>query len=472
METNKTKKSSGVVLKAGIWYTVSNFIFRGMAFITTPVFTRLLTKGEYGDFSNFASWMAILVIITSCDLQTSIIRSKLEFEDDIDSYIFSMLGLTTIITAFFYVIFLVFDDFIFVNILAIDKKYVHIMFFYLFCAPAYSMFVTKHRAFYKYKVFSMMTGVSVVLSLGTSLVLVLTMEDKLTGRIIGQYIPAAILSLILYIILALKGKRIQIKYWKYALAICIPLVPHLLSMNILSSSDRILIRRISGAEYAALFSIAHSCANIVSILLDSMNKAWAPWFLDTLHSKDYSNVKPVTKPYFLLFVSIAGGIFLLGPEVILILGGSAYYDAIYILPPLIMGCVVQFVYTMYVQVEFYEKKTIGVAIGTISSAVINVTLNLILINIFGYQAAAYVTLIGYICLLFYHYNYVKRLGYKDIFDRKLLFGTLLLMIAAMFVVMILYNYTLLRYIVTVVYGIIVLAIIFKQKDVILSVLKK
>ena len=98
------------------------FVFRGMAFITTPVFTRLLTKGEYGDFSNFASWMSILVIITSCDLQTSIIRSKLEFEDDIDSYIFSMLGLTTLITAFFYVVFLVFDDFIFNSILAIDKN--------------------------------------------------------------------------------------------------------------------------------------------------------------------------------------------------------------------------------------------------------------------------------------------------------------------------------------------------------------
>ena len=472
MDNSTKKKSSGVVLKAGIWYTVSNFVFRGMAFITTPVFTRLLTKGEYGDFSNFASWMSILVIITSCDLQTSIIRSKLEFEDDIDSYIFSMLGLTTLITAFFYVVFLVFDDFIFNSILAIDKKYIHIMFFYLFCAPAYSMFVTKHRAFYKYRVFSIMTGISIALSLGTSLILVVMMNDKLMGRIIGQYIPAAILSLILYIFLAIKGKRIQIKYWKYALVICIPLVPHLLSMNILSSSDRILIRRISGAEYAALFSIAHSCANIVSILLDSMNKAWAPWFLDTLHSKDYSNVKPVTKPYFLLFVSIAGGIFLLGPEVILILGGKAYLDAIFILPPLIMGCVVQFVYTMYVQVEFYEKKTIGVAIGTISSAAINIVLNLIFIHAFGYRAAAYVTLIGYICLLFYHYNYVKRLGYKDIFDRKLLFGTLLILFLAMFGIMILYNYTILRYIITLVYGTVILFMIFKHKGIILSILRK
>ena len=59
-----------------------------------------------------------------------------------------------------------------------------------------------------------MTGISIALSLGTSLILVVMMNDKLMGRIIGQYIPAAILSLILYIFLAIKGKRIQIKYWK------------------------------------------------------------------------------------------------------------------------------------------------------------------------------------------------------------------------------------------------------------------
>lgn len=472
MESSVKREKSSVVLKAGIWYTVSNFFFRGMAFITTPVFARLLTKADYGDFTNFASWMVILAIITSCDLQTSIIRSKLEFEDDLESYIFSMLALTTIITLFFYALFYIFDDFIFGKILAIDKEYIHIMFFYLLCSPAYNMFITKHRAFYKYKFFSIMTGVSIVLSLGTSLLLVICMENKLMGRIIGQYLPMTILSFVLYIFIALKGKKIKIEYWKYALRICIPLVPHLLSMNILASSDRILIKRMAGAEYVALFSIAHSCVNIVSILLDSMNKAWAPWFLDTLNSQDYSAIKPVTKPYFLLFVSLAGGIFLVGPEIILILGGEAYYNAIYILPPLIMGCVVQFVYTMYVQVEFYEKKTIGVAIGTILAAFINVVLNLILIPVCGYQVSAYITLVGYLCLLSYHYNYVKRLGYKNIFDRKLMFGTLSVLMISLFFILILYNHTMLRYIILAIYSVFILIMFYKQKKTILSIIKK
>ena len=34
-------------IKAGAWYTVSSFLIRGIGFITTPVFARLLTKAEF-----------------------------------------------------------------------------------------------------------------------------------------------------------------------------------------------------------------------------------------------------------------------------------------------------------------------------------------------------------------------------------------------------------------------------------------
>ena len=90
MEENKGK-SGKIVAKAGIWYTICNFIFRGMAFITTPIFTRLLTKSEVGSFSNMSSWISIFTVLTALDLHSSIIRSKLEHEEDLDSYIWSIL---------------------------------------------------------------------------------------------------------------------------------------------------------------------------------------------------------------------------------------------------------------------------------------------------------------------------------------------------------------------------------------------
>ena len=47
-------------LKAGIWYTICNFAIRGINFITTPFFTRLISKSDYGLYSNYASWLSLL----------------------------------------------------------------------------------------------------------------------------------------------------------------------------------------------------------------------------------------------------------------------------------------------------------------------------------------------------------------------------------------------------------------------------
>ena len=45
-------ENSYKALKSGVWYTASNFLVKSIGFITTPLFTRLLTKTEFGIFNN------------------------------------------------------------------------------------------------------------------------------------------------------------------------------------------------------------------------------------------------------------------------------------------------------------------------------------------------------------------------------------------------------------------------------------
>lgn len=476
-ETKKTVSSS-VVAKAGIWYTICNFLFKGMAFITSPIFARILSKSELGDFNNFTSWITILIVLTALDLQMSIIRSKLEVEDDIDSYIWSILSMTTIITVAAYSFALIFPDFV-SNALSIEKKYIHLMFLYLLTTPAYSMLITRQRAFYKYKMFVILTGICIVTSTLTSLAMVLIMEDKLAGRMYGYYIPQIVMALIIYIYIAVKGKRIQLKYWKYACVICLPLVPHVLSMHLLSSSDKILITRISGSEYTAVYGVAYSCYHIVTILFDSMNKAFAPWLLDSLHHKNYNEIRKTSKMYVGIFIILAVGLLMLVPEVILILGGKKYVAANYCLPPLIASCVFQFIYTMYVNIEFYEKKTVGVAAATVTATAINIILNLIFIPMNpenSYTIAAYTTLVGYMVLFVLHYFLVKRMGMTHVYNTKFMVGILAGILVISGAMNLLYGdnmaVRIIRYAITFVYGCIVLFVFYKNKNIILSIFKK
>ena len=63
-------------LKSGIWYTAANFLTRSVGLITTPIFTRLLTKADFGAYNNYTSWLAILTIIITMYLESTFIRSQ------------------------------------------------------------------------------------------------------------------------------------------------------------------------------------------------------------------------------------------------------------------------------------------------------------------------------------------------------------------------------------------------------------
>ena len=61
-------KSLPVQVKASFWFLICSFLQRGISVITVPIFTRLLSTSEYGQFSVFNSWMGIISIIVTLNL--------------------------------------------------------------------------------------------------------------------------------------------------------------------------------------------------------------------------------------------------------------------------------------------------------------------------------------------------------------------------------------------------------------------
>ena len=133
------------------------------------------------------------------------------------------------------------------------------------------------------------------------------------------------------------------------------------------------------------------------------------------------------------------------PEVLLMLGGKKYLSAIYVMPPVAMGCICQFLYTMFVNVEQIKKKTVGMAFASVSAAALNYILNLIFIPRFGYVAAAYTTLVGYIWLLLVHMFLVYRMKMSEAYSYSYVFLTVGVVGIYTLVVNILYTHQLIRY---------------------------
>ena len=177
-----------ILLKSSFWYVVSNFLTRGLVFITTPIFTRLMTTKQYGNFSVFASWQSTFLIICGLEIYATLNRARFDYkeEGELDSYITSCLVLSSMITAVVLVLYLLFPEF-FHRLLLLDQKYILIMFAYLFAQPVFLMFQAKQRVEYKYKLSS---AISFALVVGSSLIAVALVywleDDRLLGRIIVQ----------------------------------------------------------------------------------------------------------------------------------------------------------------------------------------------------------------------------------------------------------------------------------------------
>ena len=162
------------------------------------------------------------------------------------------------------------------------------------------------------------------------------------------------------------------------------------------------------------------------------------------------------------------------PEIILVLGGQQYYGAVYCLPPLITACSFQFIYTMYVNIEFYEKKTLGVSISTMIATALNIILNIVLIPLrpeYSHVIAAYTTLLSFIVLFILHFFLVKRMKMDHVYDTRLIMTVLFITLLLSVVMYFLYRISSIRYVLTVIYGIILIFGTYRYKEKIIDIFK-
>lgn len=451
------------VLKSGAWYTFSNFLIRGVGFFTTPIFTRILSKTDFGLFNNYTSWLSIITIFATLNLESTLISARFDFEDDFDRYIFSMLGLSSISTIIWTLLILIFQNDI-ADFTSIDPAYLIVMMVFLLFSPAVSMFVTRERYLFKYKGSVI---VSIVISISTaviSVLLVSNFDNRLFGRILGAAIPTVLLGVVFYLYFFYKGKKIKLDYWKYAMPICLPYIPHLLAGTLLNSMDRVMIERYCGAEATAIYSLAYTCGAMVTLFISSLNSAFAPWMGEKIHLNQTKEINYFSKIYITVFMTVAIGVMLIAPDMLYVLGGEPYIEARFVITPVAMGCVCQFLYTLYVNVEQFNKKTIGMAVATMIAAAINYMLNYILIPKIGYLAAAYTTLSGFLALLAMHIFLVYRMGMGRVYNIKYVILAVLTGIVSMIGITCSYNHLFVRTILIIIYLILCVLFAIKNKN--------
>lgn len=221
------------------------------------------------------------------------------------------------------------------------------------------------------------------------------------------------------------------QYWKYAFNYSWPIVPHGISQVLLSQFDRIMIRSLVGITEVGLYSLPGSLKSILLIIVESLSTTWTTWVYEKLEKNNVEKIQYVSKLLMMIFVILTVGMLSLIPELIYILGGTAYNDSKYVAIPIIIEAFVIALYNIVVPIEYYTKKTHFIMLGTMLAGVLNVVLNYFCIKKYGYVAAAYTTLFAYLCYLLFHtlisYHLVK---FNILHIGVLIFGFIIVIFSA------------------------------------------
>ena len=445
-------KKLPVQIKASFWFLISSFLQKGITSITTPVFTRLLSTVEYGRFNVFNSWMGIITIFVTLNLSAGVYAQGLvKFEKERDRFSSVLQGLTFTLVAVWTIVYLLTRSF-WNSLFSLTTVQMLAMLLMMWTSAVFNFWATEQRVRLSYIKLVVITIIVSIAKPVIGILFVVYAEDKVTARILGLALVEIIGYFGLFVSQMRRGKKFfSFHFWMYAIKFSLPLIPHYLSQTVLSSADRIMIKNMVGEAEAGIYSLAYSVSMVMTLLNSALGYTISPWIYRKIRDKQSRDIEPIA--YFSLVLIAVANVTLIAfaPEIIAIFAPRSYYKAIWVIPPVAMSVFFMFAYDLFAKFEFYYEKTQFIMFASITAAILNIILNYIFIEKYGYRAAGYTTLFCYIIYTIGHFAFMRRVNKtcmeeEQIYNVKVLLVIAVSFLACGFSFLPLYKYIVIRYV--------------------------
>ena len=413
------------IKRASAYYLVATMFNKGMSFFTVPIFTRILSIEDYGIVTTYNSWFSILCVVASLALYMGIRSSFVDYKDKNLDYLAVIVTFT-----------ICYGLIMLVSVIGISLIVSSELsgFLITFCVlqsigdailQDISMYLMMR---YKYRLRTAILVLPNFLSTVISVVLIkfFIKSNQYLGRIIPNAVIISLFALVGAIEVYRRSKeRFNNSYIKYGLKISLPLIFHGIALGLLSQSDRTMITAYRGPRETAIYGLIYNLSMIATVITTAFDGVWIPFFTNKLLLKDYRAINEFGKKYTKIMAWVVSSVVLISPEVVKILATEKYWEGISIIPPIVLANYFIFLYTLYVNIEHFHKRTVFISINTIIAAIVNIVLNLVFIPRLGYFGAAYTTLFSYIISLTLHYYYARKIDSKLFPIRDMIGSTLL-----------------------------------------------
>lgn len=415
------------VKKASSYYLVGTIFNKGIGFITIPIFTKILSMTDYGVVTTYNSWVTIVSMFISLALYMAIRSSFVDYENKVNDFLSTILLFTTCYG-------LCLAIFICVAIILLPISINIGLVVLCFMQAIGSALIEEISQFLMMRVnYRFRTAIMVLPNLLSTIIAIIAIRyivqhNQYLGRIVPNALITFGIAILLLVLFLPKGTiKINKEYLKYGLKISMPLVLHGIALNILSQADRTMISAIRSTSETAIYGLIYNFSMIATVITTALDGIWVPFFMRNMRDKNYNPINLYSNKYIEIMAIAMIGVVLVGPEIVKLLSIESYWEGINIIPPIVLSNFLIFLYTLYVYVEHYYKKTMFISFNTTTAAVLNIVLNVFFIRNWGYVGAAYSTLISYAVSLVLHYIYARKLN-RTVFPLKQIMLPLLLII--------------------------------------------
>ena len=395
------KKLKNNLIKKFLSFSIGGYINIFIGLLTIPITTRLLSPEQYGISSLITTVTSFMFVICCLGTEQGFVRFFYdEKEERRGKLLCNCLYYPFHISILVFFLIYIFREKISIFFLGYNEKYFWLIFIFSILFRSlnnYSFLVIRMQQ--KGKIYSVCNVLLKILEFIFILLLYKTYGDNYKTLVVALLLSLALVTFFSIII--------ERKFWifseesritkKEILEFSFPLTLTMALNWIFASSDKIVIKTLSNTIELGLYSGAFKIISLLSVLQTGFTTFWTPVVYEhySKNPEDTEFYKKANDYLSLVFFLIGIGL-LMFRNVIILLLGDKYRDAVYIMPMLI------FIPIMYLLSETtqmgidFKKKTKYHLYISIVVATINILGNIILIPYLGAKGAAISSGLSYI----------------------------------------------------------------------------
>lgn len=377
------KKTPGLSTRA-FWYMAGRLILQGITLISAPIFTRMLSAGDYGKITVYLTWINILSSIGGLQTNNPMNNARVDFDErGFKAFQSNALMISTISFSVFGFVILFFQD-SFAQLISLDVRYLPILVVHAFathCLNFYTTYLTCTKQPHKYVIISTIVAVS---STVLSILLIKVMNSPVSGRILGMALPNTIVAILIIAVIFINGKSFfNATYWKFCLVLSLPLLLHIIASLIIGQSGTLIVNAYLDKSATGIYGFSLQMASVIDAIWVALNASWVPEYFDWQSKKDYNNIAEHATNYMVLFSSLTAGFMLLVPEVTKVLAPEIYWQGITVSILLAVGFYFRFLYGFPSNYEMYCKRNNMLSVMSIIGSALNLLFSFLLIPRIG-----------------------------------------------------------------------------------------